>query len=469
WRAQGDDDLVRELWPAYEKAYEWCLSVETDGDGVIENTTGGLGAIEVGGLGEGIHQDIYLAAVWTAALQGTAEMAEAMGLADLGSDARSLFSKSRMTLNARYWMPEEGYHAFGILQDGGTNGNLTAWPATALAFGLLDPEEANGTLNHLARDAISSSWGARLLSTESDLYDPLHYNNGMVWPFMTGFVSWGQYRYRRPWAGYPLLWALWRLHGDWSLGRHPENLSGAFYQTLDATVPHQFFASSMMVTPLVRGLLGWEPNAPEDRATLAPQPHPEWTEFSAHDLWVGRTGIDIDYRRSGETVEVQLHGHGPDLELTYVQGIPLGGGDIRMEGAPDGTRSRIAEGPHDIQHSVTFTLREDTPITLEYQWTGGLEVFQRHPASLPPGSPSSGPRILDFTRDGEDWLLTVEGEGGTQDGLYLQGEPVVVVGPDNARIWTALDGDTRGLWIDFPDSGPRVVRTVRLRPTGNSK
>lgn len=59
-----------------------------------------------------------------------------------------------------------------------------------------------------------------------------------LWPFITGFVSWAQYRYRRPWAGFPLLRALQGLTFDFSLGRHPENLSGAYYQTMDATVPH---------------------------------------------------------------------------------------------------------------------------------------------------------------------------------------------------------------------------------------
>jgi hypothetical protein len=63
WKASGDRDLVRELWPAVKKAYAWCLTTETDGDGIMENTTGGLGAIEVGALGEDIHQDIYLASV----------------------------------------------------------------------------------------------------------------------------------------------------------------------------------------------------------------------------------------------------------------------------------------------------------------------------------------------------------------------------------------------------------------------
>ena len=61
WRASGDDELLRELWPAYKRAWAWCLSAETDGDGIIENTVGGLGAVEVGGLGAALHQDIYLA------------------------------------------------------------------------------------------------------------------------------------------------------------------------------------------------------------------------------------------------------------------------------------------------------------------------------------------------------------------------------------------------------------------------
>lgn len=52
WRASGDEALVRELWPNLQAAYSWCLSVETDGDGIMENTTGGLGAIEVGGSGK---------------------------------------------------------------------------------------------------------------------------------------------------------------------------------------------------------------------------------------------------------------------------------------------------------------------------------------------------------------------------------------------------------------------------------
>ncbi len=463
WRASGDDTLLRELWPALLKAYRWCLTVETDGDGIIENTTGGLGAIEVGGLGEGLHQDIYLAAVWITALQGTGEVAAAMGETALADEAEALFRKARGSLNRAYWRPEEGYHAFGILQGGGTNDNLTAWPGTALSFGLLDPGEAEGTLRRLAADAISSSWGARLLSTGSELYDPLHYNNGAVWPFMTGFVAWGQYRYRRPWAGYPLLRALWGLNGDWALGRHPENLSGAFYQPMDATVPHQFFATSMLVTPLARGLLGWDPDAPKGRAHLAPQPPPDWPELSVENLQVGRTRIAMVYHRGPGSAVVELRAGGPEVELTYVQPVPLGARNVQVEGSPQGSRSRQSQGPHDLQHEITVPLSGvGGPVRLHFRWEGGLEVLPFLPTPLRPGSKSGGVRILDFTRDGQAWVLTLEGDGGGQGLVFLRGEAVVAEGGTVTPEGTVPDGYL--LTVAFPDTASRVVRTLHLRP-----
>jgi len=256
WRASGDDELVRELWPAYRRAWAWCLTAETDGDGIIENTVGGLGAVEVGGLGEAIHQDIYLAAVWVAALEGTRVLAEHVGDGEIGEVATRLAPQARETLNEVYWRETEGHHAFGILSGGSTNDNLTVWPATAAAFGLFDDERARFTLARMAGDRVSSDWGAHMLSTESDLYDPLQYNMGTVWPFVTGFAAWAQYRYRRPWAGFHLMDAVKQMTFDWALGRHPELLSGSFYQPLDQTVPHQFFATSMLVTPLLRGVFG---------------------------------------------------------------------------------------------------------------------------------------------------------------------------------------------------------------------
>jgi len=134
WKASGDDDFLREIWPAFVKAWEWCLSVETDGDGIIENTTGGLAAVEVGEIGSGVHQDVYLASVWTAALHGVPDMARALGEVGMAERAAELRDLARHTLNDAYWSADRGYHAFAILRSGETNDDLTVWPAVGAAL-----------------------------------------------------------------------------------------------------------------------------------------------------------------------------------------------------------------------------------------------------------------------------------------------------------------------------------------------
>ena len=471
WRASGDDDLVRELWPAYRRAWAWCLSAETDGDGIIENTVGGLGAVEVGALGEALHQDIYLAGVWVGAIEATLAMAAAMGDDELAAEAGEIAPTARRILNDAYWRPEEGHHAFGILAGGGTNDNLTVWPATAAAFGLLDDARAHSTLTLMAGDRVSSDWGAHMLSTESNLYDPLQYNMGTVWPFVTGFASWAQYRYRRPWAGFHLMDAVKQMTFDWSLGRHGELFSGTFYQPLDQTVPHQFFASSMLVTPLLRGVFGWDPDAPNVRARLAPQLPPDWPRATVRRLRAGDTTLDVEIEQqwtsTGGQRRIEITSRGPALELDLVPDVPLGatgvtasqagtGGAIMPPGAlADPIRGRIPP------LRVALNAGESTEITVT--WNGGLAVAPPR-IELEPGQRSAGLRVLDLEVDGDGWLLTLEGTAGRTYEIGLFGTPVdfAITGGDA----TVSAGPGAPLRVRFADGEGRAAVSIRLTPSG---
>ncbi|MCL7960870.1 MAG: GH116 family glycosyl hydrolase, partial [marine benthic group bacterium] len=424
WKASGDDDFLREIWPAFLRAWEWCLSVETDGDGIIENTTGGLAAVEVGEIGAGVHQDVYLASVWTAALHGVPDMARAVGDTAVEARAVELRDLARGTLNEAYWSSDSGFHAFALLRSGGTNDDLTVWPAAGLMFGLFDEGPAEGTLRHLAADAVSTDWGARMLSSSSDLYDPLQYNSGTVWPFVTGFVSLGQYRYRRPWSGLHLMDAVKQMTFDWSLGRHPELLSGAFYTPLDETVPHQFFASSMLPTPLIRGLVGWEPDAPNAAATLAPQIPADWDRMAVRRLWVGDTRVEAVIEREAGVTRVILGSEGPPIELAYVASLPLGSRNatVRVDGEAHAVEAESS--PHDLRLPVELTL-DGLDHRIEIEWTGGLSVVPPR-IGLEPGQTSSGLRIVNFDREDGAWRLSVEGEGGRSYRVRLIGQPVTI-------------------------------------------
>jgi len=220
----------------------------------------------------------------------------------------------------------------------------------------------------------------------------------------------------------------------------------------------------MLLTPLARGLLGWDPDAPRGAAVLAPQPYPAWPGFTARNLRMGESSVDVSYQRGLGWVEVELESRGPPVELTYVQSIPLGATDIRMEVDAEGGPRRQVEGRHDIRHEVTLNLAEGSPARLLFRWAGGLEVYSTIDTGLSPGVTSHGLRILDFAREEEAWVLTVEGDGGGRENVWLLGEAVET---DNARLGQRDDETGRSkLEIDFPAEGPRVVRTLRLRPMG---
>jgi hypothetical protein len=463
WRASGDGALVADLGPALERAFAWCLTRDTDGDGLIENGPGNLGAIEVGALGEDLHQDIYLAAVWVEALTAMSELSAARGDTARAGQARRLRETASRTLNARYWREREGHHAFGLLTGGRTNDNLTAWPATAMAFGQLDPARARRTLVKLATDSISADWGAHPLSTGSPLYDPMHYNNGAVWPFVTGFVALAQYRYGRPFAGFPLIEAVARMTFDWSRGRHPELLSGAYYRPLDTAVPQQFFATSMLVTPVMSGLLGWDPDAPHNRATLAPQlPPGPLTYTQVRRLRVGPASLDATMVRGVGSFVLDLLTVSGAPAVTLEVPIPPGGRDVRvaLDSVPQPVRLvETLGGPR-----VRLELPPGPRRQVRIEWTGGLEVVPERPA-LVPGQPSIGVRILDLSAAGGGWDLLLDGAPGRTYDLRVFGPRLLkatATGAEAAILPTAMFHDV--LRVSFAAGPGRSIARVRLTP-----
>ena len=180
------------------------------------------------------------------------------------------------SIESRYWIEAAGHHAFGVLRSGRTNDTLTVWPATAAAFGLLEPAHARRTLSALSAARAHRRLGRAHAVDREPALRPHALQHGRGVAVRHRLPRLGHYQYERPWAGYPLVDALARLGFDWARGRHPELLSGAYYRPLDTAVPQQFFATSMLVSPIVYGLLGLEPDAPAGRARLAPQLPPEW-------------------------------------------------------------------------------------------------------------------------------------------------------------------------------------------------
>src|SRR3979411_2745512 len=110
----------------------------------------------------------------------------------------------------------------------------------------------------------------RIISSHSKFYDGSGYHFGSVWPLFTGWASVGEYRYHRALPAYSNLRANALLALDGSLGPVTEVLSGDYYQPISTSSPHQIWSAAMVVSPILRGMLGLETDVPSHRVVFTP-------------------------------------------------------------------------------------------------------------------------------------------------------------------------------------------------------
>lgn len=418
WLATGDTATVRQMWPAIRKAYEWSRGTIDSTTGLMLNRKGGLGAIEVGDLGVGIESDIYLSAVWVVALDRVARMADALKETRTAREAGQLLDRARTSLRERFWLPERQMYAFALLKDGAIRPELTVWPSTAMSFGLFD--EARGIIGSraMARATLNTDWGTRALASESRLFDPLHYNNGTVWPFVTGYEALGQYQYRNRFAGYAALQAIARSGFTWGLGRNPEVWSGSQFEPLDTAVPHQFFGTSFILTVLARGMLGWSPDVPRGIVRLAPQLPTSWSRATVRNLEAGsgryRVSITKDINQLRTTI---VRSGGPD-SLAFEPHLPLGADiqGVTLNGAP--ADCQVHRTSRDVQPLCRLRLGDSTEIVVTH--TAGYQIVVDQPA-IHRGDRSKSLKIIDMHLDGDTLVAQTEAPAGSRWNLRVVG------------------------------------------------
>ncbi|HOC17108.1 MAG TPA: hypothetical protein PKK95_02515 [Vicinamibacterales bacterium] len=295
-RATGDAAFARDYWPSMRRAWDYCVSTDEDGDGLMDNTKAGL-VIETGALRSAdVQTDVFLATVWT---EAAAAMIDLARLAEPGfvSTAEAAADKARAAINRRFLDGARRRINFAILKSGAGQAEETDWPAFGIWRGVFEPGHPAiaGMLDELARSGLATDWGARMLSRESALYEPLSYNNGASWPFLSGWAALALYTGGRPEAGWQYVDALADLTFLEARGFIPELLSGDRLRSIDAAVPHQLFATTGFATALMRGVVGLEET--DQGLRLTPRLPAGWPFLRVKRLRF-RDGVgDVEIRR----------------------------------------------------------------------------------------------------------------------------------------------------------------------------
>jgi Mannosylglycerate hydrolase MGH1-like glycoside hydrolase domain len=320
----GDLDFIRQSWPSLKRAFDWCRTTDADGDGLMDNSQAGLGALEFGSL-TGIQTDIYLAAVWIRAARSMERLALEMGEKKLAAEVAAVHQAALASFEAKFWDEEKGQYSYAFNDKGEQVKELTPWCAVPLMWGTGRPERAAWTLEKMNSSDLTTPWGVRILTRKSPLYEPLNYNYGAVWPFLTGYAAAALFEHGQGLQGYGLVLANARHLFDNSLGSSTELLSGDLYVWPQEAVPHQGFSAGGFVLPFVRGLLGLSGDAVKKEITFSPRFPADWPEVTIGKYRLGGETFDFRYRRDDAKIVVEVTSRpGNPFRLRFCPAFGLG-------------------------------------------------------------------------------------------------------------------------------------------------
>ncbi len=413
----GDRKFIEESWPSLKKAYQYVLSADTDGDGLMENTVAGLAALELGAFLKNTKTDIYLAALSVEAHRVFSELAGLMGEKDLSRKANKTFEKALDALREKFWVEEEKKYAHALTVKDKQLAETTVWPSMPLFFKQIPPRRADYILDIFASSEMSTDWGVRSLSPKSSYYDPLNYNYGTVWPFLTGYACLSEYNYGRSLAGFSHLMSLAYNTFIDALGFCPELLSGEFFSPVEESVPHQVFSSSPVITVLVRGLLGLRGNALRREIEFRPSLPGAWDKVKVRNFRVGKDIFHFNVRRTENKLVFQIEpkAHAP-YRLNFSPSLGYGTQVRSVKVNGEEKDFRMEEERGEVRCLFNLEIKDKTLV--EIMTEKSILLY------LPPYFPQIGDRTAGLKiiraqyRDNQLSIL-VEGLGGKEYDLSL--------------------------------------------------
>jgi len=305
-------------------------------------------------------------------------------------------------------------------------------------------------ITQLAGHEHMTDWGMRIISNKSPIYSGAGYHYGSVWPLFTGWAAVGEYRYHREQSAYANLRANALLALDGSPGHVTEVLSGDYYQTLSTGSPHQIWSAAMVISPVLRGMLGLLTDASKHSATLRPHVPASWKQLTIRDVRVGDTSFDANYRKTTDGIVLELiRSAGQDeCTLEFSPSISLRGRVLKVELNGKPVPFKIEESENDQHvgvHIPVTTMKSSLRIVLANDF--GVSVQNGLPAL---GTASQGVRITSerwsASRDQLD--LDVSGVAGRGYKLYVS-NGAEIGSVDDAKLVSAADS-TQFLWVEMP-------------------
>jgi glycogen debranching enzyme len=444
----GDLDFARQKWDSLWKAYQFMRSTY-DAQNFPQNFGFGHGWVEGGPLLP-VKTEFYQSGLGLEALRALANLAKLTGKDDVGKDLQAAFDRQKPVFNQTFWSPEKKAFAFALDQQNRRVDELTVLTTVPMWFGVTDEDKSQATIRQLADADLQTDWGTRIISNRSSIYNGSGYHFGSVWPLFTGWASVGEYRYHQPLRAYTNLRSNALLALDGSLGHVTEVLSGDYYQPLSTSSPHQIWSAAMVVSPILRGMLGLGSDAQSHTVTFAPHIPADWRSFSLDNLRVGSATVALSYQRAPGLLTLDVKRTGPGCTLDFNPAFSLRTSVASVELNGRSLPFRVAASASDQHVAIRFPLIQTTStVRIRLKNDFGVSLSNKLPAL---GSASQGLRVLSETWNSARTQLTMSlsGLAGKTYELSIW-NPSQVASVKGAKLGAAGQ-DLAELVVEFPSA-----------------
>ena len=411
YRQSGDIDFINASWESIKKAYNWCLEKDSDGDGLMDLKGAGLGALEFGKYVH-IYADFYTSAIWTKGIEAVINMAETMKDDELKSQAQGQLKKALSAMEQKFWMGEKGMYSYGATEKAEQVDENTPWPATGMKFEVLNYDHSVESLKKMNSSELVTDWGVRSLSNKSELYDPVNYNYGAIWPFISTLMVRGQYNFDFNLSAYRLMQANAEHFFDNGPGQVAEVFSGTLNTKLAEAYHDQGFSASGFAEPFVRGLVGLDVDAPDKIIYFSPRLPADWDSLYAGNIKAGKNIINQKLLRTDDRLSLLATNSGSDkVKIVFTPAFGLGtkAADVKINGDTIDFTSEKSDQAYVLK--TDFYLEKN--VRLEILLDPAPELYLL-PLETSTGDEDNSLKVLYQKLQGDNLTTYVEGRGGKE-------------------------------------------------------
>lgn len=444
--SSGDVVFATEHWDNVWRAYQFIKSTYNQ-SGLPRNFGIGHGWIEGGPLLP-VETESYQSGLVAAALQSLVSLATAAGKQQDADAVSQDFGALRTKINDAFWDASDHTLVFAIDRENKQVRTPTVLSTAPMWFDVFDVQKSNATIDHIANWDHAADWGMRIISEQHPLYGPTGYHFGSVWPLFTGWAAVAEYRNHRSLEAYANLYANSSLALDGPLGRVTEVLSGTYYEGLGTASPHQIWSSAMVISPIVRGMLGL--NTQETKRTLQLSPHlpPAWDHATLRNVAFCGGASEMRYSRREDAIHLEVRaGNKSDCTLQFT---PSFSKHARLRGVTwNGKPVKYTMEPNaNDQHTVISVPWTSGEIVVRVEDDFGLQAEEGLPGL---GAASENLKISreEWSGNNRDLKVRVAGIAGRRYTLRAYGAKILSV--NDAELTQGATG-TQAIEIAFPST-----------------